>query len=348
MYLRGPRDIPENIHSASFLTSQTNNIESEVRTHILIISDTHGADFNTANRPLQQADLAIHCGDLTESSTLAEFRTTIRLFKNINAPLKLVIAGNHDFTLDRQAFEKKVKEVSPPLDPELVAKEFSAPREVKQIFEAERESGITLLDQGTHQFTLANGAQLKIYASLYTPAFGEWAFQYKRIEGHEFSVEKGVDIAITHRPPKGIMDYTYRRERARCADLFAAVAKARPRIHCFGHIHEGWGAKLVTWKDECDELTHFTAVDNDKSTVIEKLTNLKPSRYDSKEDTEQKMEKLERYRQEKACATSHYAEDEFPLEYSQQTLFVNASISGSEDIPMQSLWLVDVELPRAL
>jgi Icc-related predicted phosphoesterase len=38
------------------------------------------------------------------------------------------------------------------------------------------------------------------------------------------------------------------KQRAGCGDLFAAVARARPRVHCFGHFHEGWGAKKVAWR----------------------------------------------------------------------------------------------------
>lgn len=27
------------------------------------------------------------------------------------------------------------------------------------------------------------------------------------------------------------------------------MARAKPLVHCFGHIHEGWGAETVTWED---------------------------------------------------------------------------------------------------
>ena len=98
-------------------------------------------------------------------------------------------------------------------------------------------------------------------------------------------LESGVDIAVTHGPPKGIMDYNYGRERAGCPDLCRAIAHARPQLHCFGHIHEGWGAKLVTWKDNGDvQPSHFTSIDNNRSHVIEKLSGLEPSTFDTEED----------------------------------------------------------------
>lgn len=75
-----------------------------IKTRFLILSDTHGMDFSPSSQPVQHADVAIHCGDLTNGSSLSEFRTSINLLKNLNAPIKLVIAGNHDFTLDIPSF----------------------------------------------------------------------------------------------------------------------------------------------------------------------------------------------------------------------------------------------------
>jgi predicted phosphodiesterase len=321
---------------------------STIKTRFIILSDTHGIDFSPNSRPLQCADVAIHCGDLTDGSKLEEFRTAIHLLKEIKAPLKLAIAGNHDFTMDFSAFKDKVAEATPPPDLELVAKEYGTLGEARRLFKEVEAMGIILLDEGTHKFTLENGALLTVYASPYTPALGAWGFQYHPDQGHEFLVDSGVDIVITHGPPKGIMDYTHGGERAGCPDLFAAVARAKPRVHCFGHIHEGWGAKLVTWRDRYDEQpTHFTAIDNGRSLLIEKLAGLEPSRFDSPEDVEQKLKKVERYNQDRCCATSHCVGDEYPLEYGGQTLFVNASVSDSGGLPVQKPWLVDVELPRA-
>src|ERR1700733_2084147 len=93
-----------------------------VKTCILILSDTHGMELR--EKPLLSADVAIHCGDLTDGSKLEEFRAAIRLMEDIHAPLKLLIAGNHDFTLDVPAFRRKVAEATPALDPDLVAKEY--------------------------------------------------------------------------------------------------------------------------------------------------------------------------------------------------------------------------------
>ncbi|KAL8839086.1 MAG: hypothetical protein Q9170_001868 [Blastenia crenularia] len=318
-----------------------------VRTRFLIISDTHGIEFPLENKPLSHVDIAIHCGDLTEESKLEEYRASVRLLNDIDAPLKLVIAGNHDFTMDIPMFKKKLADVVPPLDPDLVGKVYGGYGEARRIFEEAKAAGIIFLDEGTHQFTLKNGALLIVYASPFTPSLGDWGFQYRPDEGHDFLIAKGVDVAITHGPPRGIMDYTDDRKRAGCPRLFEAIARARPRLHCFGHIHEGWGAKLVTWRDPTSKTpTHFTDIDNEKSITVEKLSGLRPGRFDTPDIVGEKVEKAERYRMERCYTTSHCTKDVHLLRFGTQTLFVNAAIEGTEQNPLQLPWLLDLELPR--
>ncbi|KAJ9158396.1 hypothetical protein NKR19_g3289 [Coniochaeta hoffmannii] len=81
----------------------------EVQTRFLIISDTHSKEWIAKDTlyPDEPVDVAIRCGDLTERSTLAEFKQAVEVLKRINAPLKHVIPGNDDdFTLDTVMFGK--------------------------------------------------------------------------------------------------------------------------------------------------------------------------------------------------------------------------------------------------
>jgi Icc-related predicted phosphoesterase len=320
------------------------DISNNIRTRFLIISDTHGMEFIT-DKKLQHVDVAIHCGDLTDESKIEEFRTTIQLLKNIDAPLKLVIAGNHDFTMDIPVFKEKVAdlEARQPGESKLAFKIFGDYGEARQLFEEAGTAGIILLDEGIHRFNLRNGALLTVYASPYTPtsSVGDWGFQYHRDEKHDFAIKKDVDIVITHGPPKGIMDYTGSSQRGGCSTLFEAVARARPRLHCFGHIHEGWGAKLITWRDKPSETpSHFTDIDNERSVLVEKLSTLKLK-------TPEAKLKMEKYIREGCCTTSHCTGDPNPLEFNSQTLFVNAAIKGmSDNDPAHLPWLVDIELPK--
>lgn len=375
--------------------------QTTTKTRILILSDTHALEPPTALLPHEPADLAIHCGDLTQISQLDEYRATRRLLRAVNAPLKLVIAGNHDYSLHREFFERRMERQRSILkgQGEVLRKAYGEFGDAKVVLEngdgwddgEKREeeerheeddddddddlsddddsddeddkeddddddtandedtnatythnnnnAPIHLLSEGIHTFTLQNGARVTIYASPWTPTLGGFAFQYPRREGHNFDLHtgvgaNGVDIAVTHGPPRGVLDRTLGGDKAGCADLFAAVARARPRLHCFGHIHEAWGAKVVRWREQ-EEEQGGVGVDEENSVVVQDLEGLAdPAAWKER-------------RRQRCYATSHCAGDRYPLEHKAQTLFVNAAMLGRGNRPVKLPWLVDLELPTA-
>jgi len=115
-------------------------------------------------------------------------------------------------------------------------------------------------------------------------------------------------------------------------------------MHCFGHIHEGWGAKLVTWRDKTTNTpSHLTDIDNGQSFTIAKFSNMKDGPRQSLSGDDVPME---------CFSTSHCSGDDHPLKWGYQTLFLNAAIEpsphGKDDLrdylPMQLPWIVDLEL----
>ncbi|KAL6817649.1 Metallo-dependent phosphatase-like protein [Trichoderma camerunense] len=199
-----------------------------IRTRCLIISDTHGmqlpVDIQTP------VDVAIHCGDLTQHSRLDEFQSAIELIEKLNAPLKIVIAGNHDFSLDIPIFKQKILEANrlslEPLDNVTIRKEYGDYGTARQMLQESRKKGIIFVDEGSHRFSLQNGALLRIYASPYTPSTASssgWGFQYSGI--HNFEIENGIDIVVTHGPPQGIMDLSAERKRIGCPQLLRLSQK---------------------------------------------------------------------------------------------------------------------------
>ncbi|TQV93430.1 hypothetical protein V2A60_010163 [Cordyceps javanica] len=245
---------------------------ARIKTRILILSDTHGhlpsrasaadeltaaSDFSVAvtgyRLPLPAADVALHCGDLTTRSTPDELRRTLSVLRGLRAPLKVVIPGNHDRLLDAAHWSRDDGYGYGYRDPEYRT-------EALELLEDAKADGVVYLGGdgggGAHEFRLANGALLRLYASPWTPEYGVWGFQYPPEDGHDFRIPAGVDVAMTHGPPRGVLDlagfalpaYGLEPSRAGCGHLLAAVARARPRLHCFGHIHEAWGAYLARWK----------------------------------------------------------------------------------------------------
>lgn len=157
------------------------------------------------------------------------------------------------------------------LDPEYWAAEYGAygagntPKVTRQMWEDARAANIHYLDEGFHTFTVPRtGARLSVYASPYTPEFCGMAFSYRR-DQDRFNLQKDclpgvasiaehpipdfpdVDIIMTHGPPHMVRDLAVGGARAGCRNLLRAAARVRPRMYCFGHIHEGWGVEKVTW-----------------------------------------------------------------------------------------------------
>ena len=289
-----------------------------VHTRICIISDTHNAQPS-----LPAADLLIHCGDLTNVGRISEYTSQLAMLKAAPAPLKLVIAGNHDITLDRKYYARRGTSMHCGWLEDLdQAREMWTCEETKK-------AGVIYLEEGMSAFELVNGARFSVYSSPYQPEFCDWAFPYARGEdrfnpqsesgwanGAENPVPDFpcVDVMVTHGPPKGILDVTNRGEIVGCQRLMRAVERARPLLHCFGHIHEGWGVGRMDWGT------------GEFAGKKQSMDNLGGDEY-----TEVSYDGSER--------------GGAPVRWGEETVFVNASIMDVKYRPVNRPWVVDLDLP---
>lgn len=70
------------------------------------------------------------------------------------------------------------------------------------------------------------------------------------LDEHWQQISSDTDIFITHGPPYGIRDQNYKGESCGSKSLLIAVAKIKPKLHVFSHIHEQSGKEIdVTWKN---------------------------------------------------------------------------------------------------
>jgi len=84
-----------------------------------------------------------------------------------------------------------------------------------------KEASVTYLVEGTYTFSLKNSAKFTVYASLYTPGSGGWAFLYNPFEDRfnnanqtalnrssiaTHSIPFSVDIVMTYSPSYFILD----------------------------------------------------------------------------------------------------------------------------------------------
>jgi 3',5'-cyclic AMP phosphodiesterase CpdA len=278
------------------------------------------------------------------------------MLRELNAPLKLVIAGNHDIALDEQAWSSISPAPPPHFRPEAL-----------QIIQDAKQDDVHYLTEGTYTFDLpSNGAQLTLYASQYTPQFGLWGFQYRRDDGggHVFDIPRGVDIAMTHGPPRGILDEAgipqpgqqETDRHAGCADLFRAIEQARPRVHCFGHIHEGWGAYYAKWKNmnrsdpQLKEYGHSadaeTCIDAPASKTSERLRDMKPMTRKHPPPTAEQVARLVQLSKDKGYYID-YTGEEGSTTSGEQTLFLNAAIQDIRGRATQLPFIVDMLLHKA-
>lgn len=87
-------------------------------------------------------------------------------------------------------------------------------------------------------------------------------------------VPDGVDVVISHGPPAfpGLsgynLDVSERGEHCGCEKLARALERVKPRLCCFGHIHEGWGAAKMDWDSRRLDVNTLNADGGGKETLL--------------------------------------------------------------------------------
>ncbi|MGV3622101.1 MAG: metallophosphoesterase [Archangium sp.] len=174
---------------------------------IVAIADTHGEH---AALTLPDGDILVHAGDLTPRGTLQQLASVADWLRAQPHEHKVVIAGNHDFSLQRDR------------------------ERARALFH-----GLTYLeDEG------ATVAGLRVWGSPWQPWFHNWAFNARRgpdIDEKWQRIPEGIDVLVTHGPPHGYGDLVWNGERVGCEDLVRHLDRVKPKLHFFGHIHEDRG-----------------------------------------------------------------------------------------------------------
>lgn len=176
---------------------------------LVLISDTHSLHEYLTIPP---CDLLIHAGDFCGRKSPELVFQFLEWFERQPARHRVLIAGNHDIICEED-----------PLD-------FARMLRGRAIHYL-NDSGVTLEDQ-------------VIWGSPVQPRFFDWAFNRDRgaqIKKHWDLIPSNTAILITHGPPLGIGDRNSLGEPVGCADLLETVLRIEPRLHVFGHIHEGHG-----------------------------------------------------------------------------------------------------------
>lgn len=215
----------------------------------VLISDTHGHEIE-----LPDGDVLIHGGDFSKVGKPKEIDNFNDYMGKIKHKFKhvIVICGNHEITFDPYGAP---------------AKDYLLDEESKIVNHADMKKKLTNCTYIEDEAVEVMG--FKIYGSPWQPEFHGWAYNLPR---GEKCLEKwnlipdDTDVLITHGPPLGYADLCSSGLRAGCAELLSTIQqRVRPRLHVFGHIHEGYGV----WRDD-----HTTFVNASTCTLRYKPVNL--------------------------------------------------------------------------
>jgi Icc-related predicted phosphoesterase len=169
---------------------------------------------------LPGGDLLICSGDISGRGSITEIENFMKWFDEIdNYDTKVFIAGNHDFGFENEN-EKLIGLLT-------------------------GYKNIDYLQDERMDLWDGNDEQLVIYGTPWQPEFHNWAFNLPRGEKLKEKWDKipvDVDILITHSPPFGKLDFVqYNNINVGCEELMKRIGEIKPKIHVFGHIHEGFG-----------------------------------------------------------------------------------------------------------
>jgi Icc-related predicted phosphoesterase len=175
---------------------------------LVLLADTHGfhRDIN-----IPEGDVVIFAGDICSYGDLSELDDFNAFLCQLPHKYKIVVAGNHDFCLERYPQQSKSR----------------------------LTNAIYLQDQA---ITLLG---IKFYGSPWQPEFMNWAFNLPPGDALKQKwdlIPEDTEVLITHSPPYGFGDLTPGAEHAGDSELLDAIKRVKPIINVFGHIHEGYGS----------------------------------------------------------------------------------------------------------
>ncbi|KAJ9635080.1 hypothetical protein H2199_008566 [Coniosporium tulheliwenetii] len=160
-------------------------------------------------------------GDLTQFGSFQKLQTSIDWLNILPHKHKIVVAGNHDLHLD-PAFRNPNPEQRGTIE----------------------WGNIRYLQDDSIDLKCAGGRTVRVFGNPWIIRHGNWAFQYPHsVDVWRNTIPPNTDILVTHTPPRGHLDLKY----SGCAFLLDELwrLKSKPRLHVFGHVHEGYGQEWV-------------------------------------------------------------------------------------------------------
>ncbi|KAM3855655.1 metallophosphoesterase MPPED2 isoform 3-T4 [Vipera latastei] len=226
-------------------------------------------------------DILLHTGDFTELGLPSEVKKFNDWLGNLPYDYKIVIAGNHELTFDKEFMA------------DLVKQDYYRFPSVSKLKPEDFDNVQSLLTNSIYlQDSEVTVKGFRIYGAPWTPWFNGWGFNLPRGQSllDKWNlIPEGIDILMTHGPPldphmsivflyllfffnkkllvwmsvlisldtiwiyiclislityfPGFRDWVPKElQRVGCVELLNTVQRrVRPKLHVFGGIHEGYG-----------------------------------------------------------------------------------------------------------
>ncbi|KAG6001059.1 hypothetical protein E4U21_004701 [Claviceps maximensis] len=228
------------------------------RTRIVCVSDTHNCTVK-----LPRGDVLIHAGDLTNQGSFSEISRAVKWLQEAHFQAKIVIAGNHDITLDHSFYSQHGHTFH--------NKNPQSSADCLDLLSSSRSITYLNHESATIQLRSAQGhpqTQFTVFGSPYSPRYGQWAFCYddpapthsddaSSLSTIWDAIPPSTDIVVTHTPPRNHGDATTEQRPKGCEALRRALWRVQPTLAVCGHIHDGRGAHRVIWDKDPQSSIRF-------------------------------------------------------------------------------------------
>ncbi|CAI7589174.1 unnamed protein product [Penicillium pancosmium] len=216
------------------------------KTRFVCVSDTHGYTPSEAGFKLPAGDVLIHAGDLTNNGSMSELRRTMDWISKADFEIKIIVAGNHDVSLDSEFYAKHGQKFH--------GQKLEDPQQCMDIVTGAAPSVVLLRNQTvTIRLTREKGPRtiFTVFGSPFSQFKGSWAFGYETSEAVALwdQIPPNVDIVVTHTPPHSLCDQKPDGSFVGCNSLRQTLSRIRPPLAICGHVHEGRGYRRVRWRD---------------------------------------------------------------------------------------------------
>ncbi|KAH7127275.1 ser/Thr protein phosphatase family protein [Dactylonectria macrodidyma] len=235
------------------------------RTRFVLISDTHNC---TPHLP--RGDVLIHAGDITNRGTHLELSRAIQWLEKADFEAKIIIAGNHDVTLDADFYSRigHVLHAAKPQNPQACLDLLTSSPSLTYLNHTSKQIALTSPSGPRTTFKLFGSPFSPQLPSRDTP-FAAFTYPSQPLSGDVSSpttqspaelptlwdaIPLDTDVVVTHTPARTHVDGVAECYPYGCEALRRTLWRVRPRLAVCGHVHQARGVERVTWDLRCGDI----------------------------------------------------------------------------------------------